>query len=377
MAQEVAKNHTTVQSHKKLWLYLLVIALPIILIVLYYISKDNTQLMDWVNAHITAPYRNGAAAVTSLGPFRYFSMAEILITLLGLWALFYILNTIVMLIRDQHRLLILGRRVFILATVGLYLMAAYSWTWGGVYKGTSFSQKSGLDLNGVSVNELTAVTEHFAEQANALSDNVRRDADGHFAEDSHYYFALSKGVYNNIQKEFPALAGNWYPPKGMIYSRLMSVTGFTGVYIALTGETNINVDVPGSLIPVTIAHEMAHQRGISAEEEANFAAIAACITSNIDVYAYSGYLDGLMYLSEALNEADPEAWARISATLSDNVRTDWADNNKYWSQFDTGTSDVVSAMYDSYLKSNGQELGINSYGACVDLLVNWSSGQTA
>ena len=28
-------------------------------------------------------------------------------------------------------------------------------------------------------------------------------------------------------------------------------------------------------------------------------------------------------------------------------------------------------MYDAYLKSNGQEMGMASYGACVDLLVEY------
>ena len=33
--------------------------------------------------------------------------------------------------------------------------------------------------------------------------------------------------------------------------------------------------------------------------------------------------------------------------------------------------DAAEEMYDSFLKSNDQELGIRSYGACVDLLVHY------
>ena len=32
---------------------------------------------------------------------------------------------------------------------------------------------------------------------------------------------------------------------------------------------------------------------------------------------------------------------------------------------------VATTVYDSYLKHNDQELGIKSYGACVDLLVEY------
>jgi hypothetical protein len=373
MTQKVVRKPQAENATHRIWLHVLILTLPIALLALYYISKDNTALMDWINAVITGPYRSAAAAVTSFGPFQYFSVAEILITVLVLWALFYVLRTIILLIREEHRLAHLGHRVFVLAAVGLYLFAAYSWIWGGLYSATDFSERSGLSADGITVQELTEVTALFAERANALSGEVLRDTDGHFNEDSDYYFALSKGVYSNLEKEFPELRSSSYPPKAMIYSKLMSAIGFTGVYIGLTGETNINVDAPGSLIPATIAHEMAHQRGISAEEEANFAGIAASVTSNITVYEYSGYLSGLMYLSDALYDADPDAWARISDTLNENVVRDWTDNSIYWSQYDTGAAEAVTAMYDSYLKQNGEALGVESYGACVDLLVTWAA----
>jgi hypothetical protein len=377
MAQELYKRAKIMSPARRILPHILAAALPIGLIVLYYIVRDNRELMDWVNVHITAPYRNGAAAVTSFGPFQFFSLAEILITLLVLWVVFYLLGMIVHLIRGPYRLACLGRRLFVMATVALYIFAAYSWLWGGVYDATSFSSISGLATEGVSVRQLAETTEYFAQQANRLSGEVQRDADGRFNEDPDYYFTLSRGLYANLERQYPTLRGTAYRPKAMIYSRLMSTIGFTGVYIALTGETNINTDAPGCLVPSTIAHEMAHQRGVAAEEEANFVGIAACITSKITVYEYSGYLSGLMYLSEALNKADPEAWASISATLNENVVRDWTDNSTYWSQFETGAAEAVTAMYDSYLKYNGQELGIESYGACVDLLVTWTASRIA
>ena len=33
--------------------------------------------------------------------------------------------------------------------------------------------------------------------------------------------------------------------------------------------------------------------------------------------------------------------------------------------------DAAQQTYDAFLKGNDQELGIHSYGACVDLLVAW------
>jgi hypothetical protein len=356
---------------RRIWLYLLLALLPIILIVLYYIFKNRKPVMDWVLASISLPYRATAAHATSFGPLKYFSLAEVLITLLILWVLYFIVKTIVILIRRPHRLSNFGRRLYVISVIALYIVAAHSWMWDAGYHSTDLAEKTGLNANGITVRQLTEVTRLFAEKANELSMQVKRDANKHFNEDRQSYFSPDEDLYTNIVKEFPALDGGTYPPKAMLYSKLMSACGFSGVYIALTGETNINVDVPASFIPATIAHEMAHQRGVNSEEEANFSAIAACITSNNPVYEYSGYLLGLTYLVSNLNKADPYACRQITATFHDNVIQDWDDNYDYWTSHETPATEAVMAVYDDYLKSNGVDSGINSYGACVDMLVSW------
>ena len=59
---------------------------------------------------------------------------------------------------------------------------------------------------------------------------------------------------------------------------------------------------PAVFLPVTIAHEFAHQRGVAAEQEANFVGIAACVDSDKPEYVYSGYLFGYLHLANALKE---------------------------------------------------------------------------
>ena len=143
-------------------------------------------------------------------------------------------------------------------------------------------------------------------------------------------------------------------------------------------------------MPATIAHELAHQLGVAAEDEANFVGILACVTSGYTAYEYAGYLSGLMYLRNALFQADFQKWADIGNSLSAEVNRDLQDNYDYWQSqktVDTGielfdnilttvtetVSDAVTSVYDGYLKSQNQELGVRSYGACVDLLVGYFS----
>lgn len=137
----------------------------------------------------------------------------------------------------------------------------------------------------------------------------------------------------------------------------------------------MNDDSPACLLPATIAHEMAHQRGIASEDECNFLAVLTCATSGNAVYEYSGYLMGFVHLSNALYRADPARWEAVHAELNAQVRADLADNNAYWARFESETAELSQSVYDGVLKSYGEESGIQSYGEVVDLLVAYYGPQ--
>ena len=344
---------------------------PIILLVLYYISCGNKAIMNWVSRNIALPYRAAAGKISSLGPLKYFSIYEVLLTLLILWALFVTVRAIIAAVKSR-RISVIARRMFSILIVALYIGAIFSWLWDSGYHSTNLAEKTGLNTV-ATVSQLKSAAKLFAAKANELSAQVDRDENRHFKADKEYYFTASKEVFGNIQEEFSSLQGESFSPKPMIYSKFMSATGFTGIYIALTGEANINIDPPGSLLPATIAHELAHQRGVTFEEEANFSAIAACVTSGIPAFEYSGYLLGLIYLENALYKADPEAFSEISSSLSENVRQDFKDDNDYWSKHHSQATKAAEVMYDGFLKSNGVVTGIKSYGECVDMLSLWGA----
>ena len=95
----------------------------------------------------------------------------------------------------------------------------------------------------------------------------------YFNEDLDSIFAQSDTIYAGIVREYPFLDAPARTPKRMAASELMSRINFTGVVLPLfTSETNLNDQAPSMLIPSTIAHELAHQREIAPEQEANFVA---------------------------------------------------------------------------------------------------------
>ena len=355
---------TFLRAHRKLHIWLLA---DLMLLAAFWIAREHR---DWMNAladHVVLPLRLALSSVT----YRVsFSVMEVLYALAALAAIGYVAWSVAAVVRAGGRR---ASRVYA-ATVGavcigltVYLLSSF--LWGVSYYTDTFQDKSGVRAEEVSLPDLTAVTAWFASNLTETADEVPRDAAGLFDVSLDDIFADSTAVYEGAEELFPFLAFEDRVPKRMFFSKVMSAMNFTGVYCAFTGESNINVDAPACLIPSTIAHELAHQRGFASEQECNFLAVLASTTSGNPVYAYSGWLMGYIHLGNALYGADREAWQAIRDTLPDTVRADLASNNAYWASFEGVAADASQKVYDTILKGYGQEDGIRSYGTVVDLLV--------
>jgi len=361
-------------------------ALPVVMTGLFYALRSFPGVMGWASEHFSAPVRGFMGMLSSIYPL---SIMEILCTAAGIWLIYYIIRSIMVTVRRRGKLKILGRRFLPVVVAAVYIYSLFCWLWSSGYHAPGFAEKNGFTGGGVSVEDLALVTRAFAEKANELAPLMERDADGRYIGDRNTLFAASTEIYQDIAAVFPCLDGRIYEPKPMFfYSWLMSRTGYTGVYFALTGESNVNTRMPIFLMPATVAHELAHQLGVFAEDEASFVGIAACLSSGAPVYEYAGYLSALMYLMNALFPVDSDAWWDIGGGFCEEVNRDWQDNYDYWQsqkRVETGVgfldriltsvtttvSDAVDVVYDGYLKSQNQELGLRSYGACVDLLVEY------
>ena len=361
---QAVKKHTLSPGALRL---ILAATLPLALIALFEVLKSNQSLMGrWVFG-VLAPVEQLFGRLWSWAPF---SAAEVLTALFLTGCVLWLILSGVLLCKNRAPAPFL-RRLAALAAVWLWLWAGLCWLWNAAYSAPSFVQRSGLEVEPYTVEDLAQVTEEFARQAATLAGQVARDRQGHFAEDTGTCFEQGVFLYENLARRFPCLAAPSVKAKPLLCSRLQSILGFTGVYFPFTGEANVNTDAPACLIPATIAHEMSHQRMVASEAEANFVGIAACITCDNQVFQYSGYLMGLIQLCNALFSVDPDAWYDIAGrTFSPELSQDWADNNAYWAALSSPVEEAAGEAYDAFLKGNGQELGMGSYGACVDLLVN-------
>lgn len=355
---------TFFKAHRKLHIWLLA---DLILLAAFLLARGHRQWMNGWERLAAAPVRR------ALGSLCYrvsFSVMEVLYVLAVVLVLAYVAWSIAAVARARGRR---RRRAYSAvlgaACAGLSVCAATCLLWGVCYYTDTFQDQSGIRAEDVSLADLTAVTAWFGSNLAETAGQVHRDETGLFDVTLDEIFAASPAVYEGVEDLFPFLESEDQVPKRMLFSKIMSAMNFTGVYFAFTGESNINVDAPACLIPSTIAHELAHQRGIASEQECNFLAVLASSTSGNPVYEYSGWLMGYIHLGNALYGADQEAWQAIRDALPDAVKTDLADNNAYWASFEGAAAEASQTVYDTILKDYGQEDGIRSYGMVTDLLV--------
>lgn len=336
--------------------------------------------------YLVRPYHRAMGRLCSFLPF---SAAELCWAVLVVFCVWYVGRTVYFLVcpppetpakessagppqgevRRRSRGAVLWRRVLGGMVTALAVYTGYTVLWGLVYYGPTFEQQAGIAARPVSVEELEATMRFFRDKINETAPLTEHAAPGVLTGDTDAIFRAADSLYDALEQRYPFLGGSAVRPKQMVFSRVMSWINFTGFFFPFTGEANLNVDSPECLLPATIAHELAHVRGIAPEQTANFVAILACDTCGDALYAYSGYLLGYIHLSNALYSASYDRWLAVAQGLCETASEDLRANNAYWRQFDSPVSEAADSAYSGFLQSYDQELGSRSYGAVVDLLV--------
>lgn len=343
--------------------------LCLLAVALIYALRVDEGVMLWVYEHVTHPYH---LFMSKLCSHFAFSAAELVYAaaILGLAA--YLLWCVYRLIRFPEKRWQLYRLVLTLAMAGAIFWAGLNVMWTPCYYAPGFAEQSGVDDGPLELEELETVARWFAALASEYADEVPRDENGACTTDRDSVLDRAAGVFEGAAELYPFLDGEALRPKPIHFSRIMSYLDFTGFFFPMTGEANLNMDSPVFLLPSTSQHEIAHQRGVAMEQECNFVAVLSCLESEYADFRYAGAALAYIYLGNALAGADYEAYTEIYYSLSDTVRADFKAQSAYWDEFrDSAAQKASNTVYDSFLKSNGQELGMQSYGACVNLLVHY------
>lgn len=353
------------RTFRKLHIWLLFNAAAL---ALFFAFRGERRVMTAVSERFSMPLERVLGRLWAYAPF---SGAELCYALAIVFFAVFVIRSIVRIVHAEYKREELYRRFMRLANVLLSLYAAFCLLWGVNFYADDFCDRSGVYPEPVARETLVSVTRFFAEQAARSADAVERDADGTYAVPRQATLDLAPSLYEGMYDEFPFLRIAVDPaPKKIFFSRVMSAMDVTGLYFPFTGESSLNMDFPAATFPFTVAHELAHRRGIASEQQCNFLGVLAAVRSDDPAYQYSGWLTGFIHLSNALYTASPEDWYEIRINLPAEVEADLRAANDYWARYENKpVSNASGKAYDAMLKSYGDELGMQSYGAVVDLLV--------
>jgi hypothetical protein len=172
--------------------------------------------------------------------------------------------------------------------------------------------------------------------------------------------------YNNVEGR---PRGRQLRPKGILMR-----FGSSGMYFPYTGEANIDAGLHPLQKPFTMAHELAHAYGIGDEGSCNFIAYVACTNSRDPFVQYSGHLIFWRYLASGYRRYDEhtnEDYVQYRSQLPKGIVTDLDEINENNAKYPDIMPRLREVTYDNFLKAQGVDGGIMSYGKVVDMVLAW------
>lgn len=149
--------------------------------------------------------------------------------------------------------------------------------------------------------------------------------------------------------------------KPSMFGKLLPYLGIQGYYNPFTGEAQVCTGEPNFMMPFLIAHELAHQTGIAAEDDANLAAYISCMESNNKHLQYSASFNLWLYVHRRVHRIDSAEATRLKEQLNPASLAQLDTLRQRARQYYTWLDEASSFLFDVYLKMEQQEAGINSY----------------
>ncbi|WP_226789166.1 DUF3810 domain-containing protein [Polaribacter reichenbachii] len=296
-----------------------------------------------------------------------FSVGDLLIA----FALFILLRFLFLLIKTKFKNFV-PKIVHFIAVLSVIYFCFYLF-WGLNYYREPLAKNLNYQQQKYTTDQLTKVTKHIIEKLNyyqfKITKNDTLKVNNPYQPQEIYKMAVSG--YDNLAKDFPQLKYQFSSVKSSSMSLLQTYNGTSGYLNPLTGEAQLNDKIPKSSYPTTTCHEMAHQIGFAAENEANFVGFLAA-NYNDDIYfKYASYRMAFGYCISEIRKRNPDLSKELWQTVHKGIAKDFNYSYLFWQAYKNPFEPLVKKGYNAYLKANKQAKGVASYNYVVDLLISY------
>ena len=258
--------------------------------------------------------------------------------------------------------------IFIQALAICYIL--FYWFWGFNYFRTG--------LNGrLQISKSVPDTVQFVRVLESL---IKKTNDSYCAFDKVSYREIDSLVESSYKRNASFLKLK-YPqgtrrPKPITLSGFFAKASIAGYYGPFFGEVHVNDSLLAIEYPQVVAHEFAHQFGITSEAEANFYSWLVCSQSDSKRLQYSANINMISYfISQSKHLHSRQELIRM---LQKPVIADMRKIQDHWEKLRSEKIDQVAGkVNDVYLKTNKIEKGIEDYFGVVQFVMDFETDSLA
>ena len=243
-------------------------------------------------------------------------------------------------------------------------------SWGFNYYREPIASVFDLEEN-KEFEDFVSVTEALIWKTNDLQYKITRDSSVivRIPYDQKEIFRLTLDAYEKFSEQYPELR---YPKpslKKSLMSTLLTYMGYGGYLNPFTHEAQVNSRIPNFRFPVVCAHEVCHQLGYSAENEANFMGYLV-MASYPDIHLqYTAYAYALSHCLSTMRSKDKERYELLYGQLNEGVQKNYRELKAFWESYKNPMEPIFKSVFNTFLKVNNQKAGIKSYSLVVPLIV--------
>ena len=336
-------------------------------------------LMRWVEHHpsfVESYYSNGiypyiSSLLRILLGWIPFSVGDILIFTF----IFYALRFIYLLFKTRFKNFV--NKILSVTAFCSVIYFCFYFLWGLNYYREPLSKNLGYQKEKYSTEELVNLSTLLIRKLNAAHLNIVSTdtsvVSNPYSQGEMY--DLARNGYDSLAKKLPQFKYRFGTAKSSLMSLIQTYNGTSGYLNPLTGEAQVNSRIPKTGYPTTTCHEMAHQIGFAAENEANFVGFLASVHNKDNYFQYAAYRMATRYAIFELYKRDPDQFKEVYSALNKGVKKDFKASSDFWKAYENPFEPLLKKGYNAYLKSNKQQKGIDSYNYVVDLLIHYFKGQ--